>query len=60
MIVNTEAVDGKQIEVHEESFGQRCYWVKVDGIALFQHGRMRVRTFTTIEAAREAALKELS
>lgn len=58
MIVKTETVDGKQIEVHEASFGARRYWVKVDGIALFQRGRMRARTFATVEAARKAALEE--
>ena len=58
MLVKNEKVDGKQIEVHEASFGVRRYWVKVDGSALFQQGRMRVRTFATVEAARKAALEE--
>ena len=57
-IVKTEKIDGKRIEVHEDRFGARRYWVKVDGSALFQRGRMRVRMFTTVEAARKAGLKE--
>ena len=59
MKVKTETIAGKQIEVHEDRFGARRYWAKVNGAALFQRGRMRMRTFTTIEAARKAALKEL-
>ena len=58
MKVKTETVNGKQIEVHEDRFGARRYWVKVDGIGLFQRGRMRVRTFATVEAARKAGLEE--
>lgn len=57
-IVKTEKIGGKKIEIHEDRFGQRRYWAKVDGIALFQRGRMRLRTFTTADAARGAALKE--
>ena len=57
-IVQTKTVAGKQIEVHEDSHGQRRYWAKVDGIALFQRGRMRLRTFTTADAARDAAIAE--
>jgi hypothetical protein len=60
MIIKTETVDGKRIEIHEDSFGTHRYWAKVDGSALFQRGRLRLRTFTTIDAARAAALKELS
>jgi len=58
VIVKTEKIDGKRIEIHEDSFGQRRYWAKVDGAALFQRGRMRLRTFTTADAAREAAIAE--
>lgn len=58
MIVKTETVDGRQIEIHEDSVGPRRYWAKIDGSALFQRGRMRVRTFTTADAARSAAIKE--
>lgn len=58
MIVKTAKVDGKQIEVHEDRFTARPYWVKIDGLGLFQRGRMRVRTFTTVDAAWKAALKE--
>lgn len=58
MKIKTEKVDGKRIEIHEDSFGTRRYWAKVDGMALWQRGRMRVRTFTTADAARKAALAE--
>lgn len=58
MIIKTEKVDGKRIEIHEDSFGTRRYWAKVDGAALFQLGRMRVRLFATEAAARNAAVKE--
>lgn len=57
-IIKTENIDGKQIEIHEDSYGRRRYWAKVDGVALFQHGRMRLRTFTTAEGARAAAIAE--
>lgn len=57
-IVKTATVDGKQIEVHEDSFGRRRYWAKVDGRGLYQRGRMRVRTFTTADAAWKAALED--
>lgn len=56
MIVKTKKVDGKSIEIHEDSHGKQRYWAKVDGIALFQRGRMRLRTFTTTDAAWQAAL----
>lgn len=59
MIVETTTIDGREIEIHQDRFGQRRYWVKVDGLALFQHGRMRLRTFATPETARAAATKEL-
>jgi len=59
MIVKTETVDGKQIEVHEDRFTTRPYWVKIDGRGLFQRGRMRVRAFATVDAARKAALVEV-
>jgi hypothetical protein len=59
MIVKTEKVDGKRIEIHEDRFGTRRYWAKVDGIGLFQRGRMRMRTFTTIDAAKKAALQNV-
>jgi hypothetical protein len=58
MIVETTTIAGKRIEIHEDRFGARRYWVKVDGSGLFQRGRMRVRTFTTVEAARKAGLEE--
>lgn len=58
MIVKTEKIDGKRIEIHDDRFGKRHYWAKVDGLGLFQRGRMRVRTFTTVDAAYKAALKE--
>jgi hypothetical protein len=58
MKIKTERIDGKRIEIHEDRFGTRRYWAKVDGAALFQRGRMRVRTFTTIDAARAAAIEE--
>lgn len=58
MIVKTETVGGKQIEVHKDSFGHRRYWAKVDGRALFQRGRIRVRMFATEAAARNAAVAE--
>lgn len=58
MIVKTEMIDGKQIEVHEDRFGARRYWAKVDGSALFQHGRMRRRSFATVNTAWKAALEE--
>lgn len=58
VIVKTEKIDGKKIEIHEDSHGQRRYWAKVDGSALFQRGRMRLRTFTTVDAARAAAIEE--
>jgi hypothetical protein len=58
VIVETVTIDGKEVEIHEASFGGRRYWVKVDGTALFQRGRMRVRTFSTAEAAKTAAIEE--
>jgi hypothetical protein len=58
VIVKVDKIAGKQIEVHEEHFGKRRYWAKVDGCGLFQRGRMRVRMFTTADAAYKAALKE--
>lgn len=58
MIVKTATVDGKQIEVHENRFSTQRYWVKIDGRGLFQRGRMRVRAFTTVDAAWKAALEE--
>jgi hypothetical protein len=54
-IIKTGKIDGKPVEVREESYGKQRYWVLVDGTALFQRGRMRLRTFTTVEAAWEAA-----
>lgn len=58
VIVKTKKVDGKSIEVHEDRYSKRRYWAKVDGIALFQRGRMRLRTFTTADAAWQAAIDE--
>jgi hypothetical protein len=59
VIVKAETVDGKSIEVHDDRWGIRPYWAKVDGHALYQRSRMRLRTFTTAEAAWRAALKEI-
>jgi hypothetical protein len=56
MIVKTGKIDGKPIKIHEDPFGTRRYWAMVDGSALFQRGRMRLRTFTTADAAWQAAL----
>ena len=58
MIVGTDNVRGKRIEIHADRFGDRRYWAKVDGRTLFQHGRMRLRMFATPAAARNAAVKE--
>lgn len=58
VIIKTEKVDDKRIEIHEDSFGTRRYWAKVDGSGLFQRGRMRLRTFATADAAYAAALEE--
>jgi len=60
MIIKTETVNGTPIEIHEDRFGARRYWAMVDGTALFQRGRMRLRMFTTIDAARKAALEKAS
>lgn len=59
MIVRAAKIDGTPIEVHEDRAGPRRYWAKVDGSALFQRGRMRLRTFTTADAAWKAALEEI-
>jgi hypothetical protein len=59
VIVKVDKASGKRIEIHDNRFGSRRYWAKVDDCALFQRGRMRVRTFTTVEAAHKAALKEV-
>ena len=59
MIVKSDTVDGKRIEVHEERFGTIRYFAKVDGSPLCQRGRMRLRTFSTVEAAWKAALEEI-
>jgi len=59
MIAKTEIVDGKLIEIHEGRHGACRYWAKVDGTALFQRGRIRLRMFTTVDAAWQAALKTL-
>jgi len=58
MIVKAETIDGKRIEVHEDRFGTSRYWAMVDGCGLFQRGRMRMRMFTTADAAWKAALKK--
>lgn len=57
--VKADVVDGKSIEIHADRFSTHKYWVLVDGNGLFQRGRMRVRTFTTVEAAWKAAVKEI-
>jgi hypothetical protein len=59
MIVKTGTVDGKQIEIHEDSHGRQRFWAKVDGTALFQRGRIRLRTFATVGTAWKAALEEV-
>jgi hypothetical protein len=58
-IVGTDEVKGKRIEIHADRFGKSRYWVKVDGIALFQRGRMRLRMFSTTTAALKAAQEAL-
>lgn len=58
MIVKTETVNGRQIEIHEKRSSHRRYWAMVNHRALFQRGSLRVRTFATEEAAHAAALKE--
>lgn len=58
MIVRSETVAGKLIEIREDHFGARRYWVTVDGSGLFQRGRMAMRKFATIGAAWAAGLKE--
>lgn len=58
MLIKREKAGAKWIEIHEDSHDNRRYWVKIDGLALFQRGRMRLRTFTTAEAAQQAALEE--
>ena len=55
-----ETIGGKRVEVHEDRFGKSRYWATVDGSALFQRGRMRLRTFATLDAARKAAIAEIS
>jgi hypothetical protein len=50
--------DGRRIEVHADRFGKRRFWVKIEGSALFQRGRMRIRAFATVDAAVKAARKE--
>lgn len=59
MIVKTETVNGKPIEIHDDRFGRRRYWVKIDGRGLFQRRRMRVRAFATVGTAWKAALEEV-
>ena len=59
-IVKTETVDGKRVEIHEDRHGKRRYWIMIDGCGLFQHGRMRIRTFATIEAALDTAREEVN
>mgnify|MGYP003588820962 CR=1 FL=1 len=58
MIVKTEMINGGQLEVHENRSGHRRYWATVNHRALFQRGSLRVRTFTTPDAAWTAALRE--
>lgn len=57
MIVKTGTVDGKRIEIHEDAHGRQRFWAKIDGTALFQRGRIRLRTFTTVGTAWKAALE---
>lgn len=58
MVIKMGSVNGKIIEIHDNRFGRQRYWAKVDGRGLFQRGRMRVRAFTTVDAAYKAAVKE--
>lgn len=58
MIVKTDIIDGKKIEIYEDGFSRKRFWAKVDGRGLFQRGRMRLRAFATVEAAHEAAIEE--
>jgi hypothetical protein len=55
----SERIDGKRVEVHEDRFGKKRYWAAIDGLALFQRGRMRLRMFSTLEVARKAAREAL-
>lgn len=57
-LVKSGMVNGKRVEILEASHGQRRYWAQIDKAALFQLGRMRVRTFTTADAAWKAAIAE--
>jgi hypothetical protein len=59
MLVGTDIVEGKRIEIHADRLGKNRYWVKVDGVALFQRGRMRLRMFSTTTAALKAAQEAL-
>jgi hypothetical protein len=60
MIVKSKKIAGKQIEIHEDAHGRQRFWAKVDGTALFQRGRIRLRTFATADSAWKAALEEVS
>jgi hypothetical protein len=60
MIVKTETIAGRHFEIHENPSGHRRYWVTIDQHALLQGGSLRTRLFTTAEAARAAALKEVT
>lgn len=57
-VVESFEENGKRIVIHANRFGKHRYWATVDGLALFQRGRMRIRAFTTIEAAVKAARQE--
>ena len=59
MIVKQDTIAGKRIEIHENQHGRQRFWAKVDGTALFQRGRIRLRTFRTVETAWKAALEEV-
>jgi len=58
MIIKTETINGRQIEIHEHASGHRRFWAKVDQQELLKAGSLRERLFTTADAARAAALKE--
>lgn len=58
MLKRKETVDGHDIEVHEQTFSSRPFWVKVDGKHLAQRGRMRVRGFASLDAAWRAGLAQ--
>lgn len=57
-LVESFEAHGAEIEIRADRFGKRRFWAMVNGTALFQRGRMRLRMFATVPAARSAARKE--